>query len=508
MRNFAIQDDISENPSSIPDRFSPELSSSLIQDLELDCLISLQNSEATMIRGGVPVTTRSGSAPASSLDRANNSTPIAIPNPVLERASEWSHSLQTLLDQPPSSLPQRLLIGGIAFCCVFGIWTWFGKTQEISHAQGRLVPQGETYKLQPAIAGEVTQIRVEEGQSIRAGQVIAALDDRLARSDIDRLTQSLSAYHLQMFQTEGLIDRANLAIQTQQAMATAATQIQTASIAEAQVKAATNKAILPQIEAKVTAYQARMARLQPLVQEGAIAQDRLFEAEQALRDQQQAVTQNQGDLQQMLAEADRLQAGMAEQQAEAQKKKLDIQQQVQQLKVQQAELQAKITETETLLRAAQTRLKQLFLYAPADGLVSSLQVHRMGEVIQAGETVAEITPTNTPLVLSAILPNREAGLVQKGMTVQVKLDAFPYQDYGILSGHIIAISPDAKVDEHQGSFYQVKIVLDKTYVLHNQEKIPLKAGQTANAEIVTRQRRIIDTLLDPIRKLQGDTLNF
>jgi hemolysin D len=500
MEHSTVQDNISNVLLSSPDPFSLQSPSSLIPDLEPDLLTALQSSEAAIIRGGVPVATRS----TSSLDSA----PIAIATPVLERASEWSHSLQTLLDQPPSSLPKRLAIGGIAFCCMFGVWAWFGKAQEISHAQGHLVPQGETYKIQPAISGEVTQIRVEEGQSIRAGQIIATLDDRLASSEIDRLTQSLNAYRLELLQTENLIDRATLTVQTQEAIAAAATQIQVASIAEAQAKAATNQALLPQLEAKVTAYQDRLTRLQPLVEEGAIAQDRLFESEQALRDQQQAVIQNQGELQQMVAEANRLQAGMAAQQAEAHKKELDMLQQVQQLNVEAAQLQAKITETETLLKAAQTRLKQLFLYAPADGLVSSLQVHRMGEVIEAGQTLAEITPANTPLVLSAAVPNQEIGLVQKDMKVQIKFDAFPYQDYGILSGRIISISPDAKMDDQRGSFYQVKIALDKAHVAHNQDIIALKAGQTASAEIVTSQRRIIDIILDPIRKLQSSNLNF
>jgi HlyD family secretion protein len=94
------------------------------------------------------------------------------------------------------------------------------------------------------------------------------------------------------------------------------------------------------------------------------------------------------------------------------------------------------------------------------------------------------------------------------MKVQLKFDAFPYQDYGLLAGHVTSISPDAKIDERQGSVYQVEIALDKTYVMHDQQKVPLKAGQTASAEIVTSRRRIIDVLLEPIRKLQEASLNL
>ncbi|HEY9643926.1 MAG TPA: HlyD family efflux transporter periplasmic adaptor subunit [Coleofasciculaceae cyanobacterium] len=416
--------------------------------------------------------------------------------------------MQTLLDQPSSSFPKRILIGSLAFCCVFGIWAWFGQVQQVSHAQGRLIPKGQTYKVQPALPGEVTRIRVEEGQPVQAGQIIAELDNRLAEAEIDRLQQSLSALRQQLLQTHELMDRASLRAESQKAVTLAETQAQAATITEAQAKANLNRAILPQLQAKATAYEQRMARIRPLVEVGAIAQDRLFEAEQALRDQQQIITQNQGELQQMLSEADRLQAGMTEKQAAAKKSEIEMQQQQQQLQVETTQLQAKIAETETLLKAAQTRLNQLFLYAPSSGIVSSLNVHRIGEVAQAGQTLAEISPNNAPLVLSALLPDQEAGLVQKGMNVQLKFDAFPYQDYGILSGHVTAISPAAKLDERLGSVYQVEIALDKTYVTHEQRQILLKAGQTASADIVISHRRIIDVLLDPIRKLQGNELNL
>jgi hemolysin D len=113
-----------------------------------------------------------------------------------------------------------------------------------------------------------------------------------------------------------------------------------------------------------------------------------------------------------------------------------------------------------------------------------------------------------PLVLSSILPNREAGLVRPGMTVQVKFDAFPYQDYGMVSGKVTTISPDAVVDEQLGNVYRVEIKLDKDTVTSQQQTISLKAGQTADAEILVRQRRIIELILDPFQKLRRDNLNL
>jgi len=113
-----------------------------------------------------------------------------------------------------------------------------------------------------------------------------------------------------------------------------------------------------------------------------------------------------------------------------------------------------------------------------------------------------------PLVLSASLPNQEAGFVKTGMPVQVKLDAYPYQNYGIVSGKVTSISPDTKPDERLGAVYRVEVSLAQSYLTANHQNIKLKAGETATAEIIIRRRRIADLLLDPIRQLQNGGINL
>jgi HlyD family type I secretion membrane fusion protein len=392
-------------------------------------------------------------------------------------------------------------VAGLLFGIAFGAWAWFGRIQEVSHAQGRLEPKGAVYKIQPVTQGEIARILVKEGESVKAGQVIAVLDSRLAQAEVDRLRQGLAAYQLQHAQLRGLMEQTRQEMKTRQAIARADIQGQESAIDQVQSRIATARQTIAQLQAETVAYQGRLDRLQPLVAEGILAQEQLFEVEQAVREHERLVTQNQGEIEQYQAEDDRLRAGLSQKQAEGQQNELETQQRLQQLEREAADMAAKVAETQTLLKAAQTKLEQMNLYAPVNGVISSLNVHNAGEVIQPSQTIAEIGPDGAPLVLSAFLPNQEAGLVDEGMQVHVKFDAFPYQEYGVVSGRIISISPDAKHDEQLGAGYRVKVALEpNTKARHG---IELKAGQTANAEIVTRQRRILDLLLDPIKKLQG-----
>lgn len=498
-----------------------------------DTLLTPDAAQLKQLYGGVAVgTPNSASIPAQSNQPENvqNSSTMATSATEGANNSNWSTSLQTLLDQPPATLPSKLVIGGFVFCLAFTAWANFGTIDEVGHAQGRLVPQGDVYKIHPVVLGKVDNIAVKEGEVVKAGQVLVELDREIAANEVQRLQQELAAHKTEWLQTKGLIEQIRQEAQTHRAVLAAQIKAQEAAIAQGKAQAEarqvllvenqgtinTQKQLLRELETDVTAHQGRLAQLQPLLEDGAISREIVFQREQALRDRQHQITQSKGELQQSrsqsqrlqaeqrqgFAELERLQAELAQKKAEGNRVLLESEQKIQQLQVQVTQFQAKINETQNRLTTAKAQLQQLSLKAPVDGSISSLNLPHPGEVVQPGQTIAEIAPQDTPLVLSAILPDREAGFVKTGMPVQVKLDAFPYQDYGIISGEVTSISPDSKSDERLGAVYQVEIALEQNSIRDNQTTILLKAGQTASADIVLRRRRIVDILFDPIKQLQ------
>ncbi|HEY9729279.1 MAG TPA: HlyD family efflux transporter periplasmic adaptor subunit [Chroococcales cyanobacterium] len=489
------------------------------------------SSQATSIYGGTSASVQ------IKPETSTNSQAVFTPTPpAAKHSTDWSPSVQTLLDQPPSTLPQRLVVSGIVFCLAFGAWATFGKIDEVGQAQGRLVPKGEVYKIHPIESGKIATIRVKEGQAVKAGQELIELNTEIEASDVERLEQMLSADQIELGQLQSLLEKTRFEGDTRSqianaeaqaavatiAQAKAQTQAQEKSIAQANAKVATTQKLLTQLHEDERAYQARLDRLKPLVVQGAIATEQMFQAEQALRDCQRSITQSEGELQQALAESARLQAelkqnfaesdqrqaGLTQKQAEGRNTHIEAQQKIQQQQVEITQLKAKIAETRNLLSTAKAKLKQRFLYAPVNGTISSLNIPNSGEVVQPGQTLAEVAPQNAPLVLSASLPNREAGLIKVGMPVRVKLDAFPYQDYGTIPGKVISISSDAKPDEKLGNIYRVNVELDKHHVTANNRPVYFKAGQTGSADIILRRRRIADILFEPIRQLQKGGLNM
>lgn len=449
---------------------------------------------------------------------------------------DWSTSLQTLLDRPPPTLPNHLVVGGVMFCTALATWSVVARIDEVGRAQGRLIPQGEAYKVSPVVSGKIANIYVQEGQSVRAGQAIASLDNAIALNRVQWSVQANTNYEKELLQIESLIDKARLEAQSRSAIATAEIRAQEAAIAQAEAKiqsqataitqaenrAATGQMVLAELQKDLSSQRERLVRFEYLANEGALAKEQVFQAQQQLSDRQRTMTQQLGEiqqsqtesqrmraeLQQVVAESRRLRAELNRKYAEANNAQLQSQQAIQQLMVQKTQLQAKIQQNQKQLVQAKTELNQLTLRAPADGYISTLNIRRAGEVAQAGQEIVEIAPQGAPLILSAALPTREAGLVKVGDRTQIKFDAYPYQDYGVMSGKVTAISPDIKSDEKLGAVYRVEIALDRNSVTKDQQTIPLRAGQTATAEIIVRHRRIADVLLDPIRKLQETNLNL
>ena len=423
---------------------------------------------------------------------------------VSDPSISWSPSLQTVLDQPPANLPIRFALGGTLFCLLFGAWAWLGHVDEVARASGKLVPKGGVYQVHPVTSGKVIRVFVKEGQIVKRGDVLMELDAELAHQDVQRLEQLLQSSKLELVQTQALLRQAQSEMETRSLIAKNGLQMQEVAISQAQNNIVNHRILLDQFQVDASAQQDRLKRLQPLMRQGAISEENIFVVEQQLRDRQRSITEKQNSLQQNLAEADRLKIELDQKQAELHQSQIESQQQIQQLSVKITELQATVTETQILLESARTKLNQHRLHSSVDGVVAALNIRRPGVYVQPDQSLIEIAPQDKPLVLSAFLPSAEAGFVKTGMSVHIKLDAYPYQDYGMFPGTITSISPDSKTDEKLGQVYRVEVALNRSSVNAKGQTIPLKAGQTGLAEIVTRQRRIADVLLDPLKKMQND----
>lgn len=140
------------------------------------------------------------------------------------------------------------------------------------------------------------------------------------------------------------------------------------------------------------------------------------------------------------------------------------------------------------------------LRSPIAGTVHGLTANTVGGVVTLAQPIMTIVPDGTPLLVEASLQNKDVGFVHVGQEVEVKVDAFPYQRYGMIQGIVQSVSPDAFEDEKLGLIYRVKVSMEQPEVIVNGQKQRLSAGMSVSAEIKTDRRRIISFFLEPFVK--------
>jgi HlyD family secretion protein len=88
--------------------------------------------------------------------------------------------------------------------------------------------------------------------------------------------------------------------------------------------------------------------------------------------------------------------------------------------------------------------------------------------------------------------------------VKLKFNAFPYQRYGLIDGTLEYISPATKTSpQTKQPVYEGRVTLARDHYVVAEKKYPMRYGMTATAEIVVRERRLIDLALDPFRQIGG-----
>lgn len=429
-----------------------------------------------------------------------------------EIGEEWSSVTEESINTMPRVWTRGLLYLLTIFTAIVLPWSMLSKVDEVGSASGKLEPKGKTVGLDAPVAGEVAQINVKEGETLKQGQVLVELKSDLARTEIQQAqaklegqTNRLSQLQFMKTQLQGTTTLA----QQQQGRAIAAAQL--AQIEETRQKLNHSKTQRDIAKQQLARDQKEVERYRSLVTQGIVAEVQVVAQQRIVDATREKLNQASSDVQQAEAQ---IKAQQEQYQGTLRNNELtllEIQRQTKDLDSQIAALQGEINQTKQQINALNFQLQQHEIRSPINGVLFQLPIEKPGAVIQPGQLIAQIAPEKVPLVLRADMASKESGFLEVGMAVRIKFDAYPYQDYGIVEGHVTWISPNSKTTQTpQGSVqtFELEIALDRPYVQTADKQIALTPGQTATAEVVVRQRRVIDFLLDPFKKLQTGGLDL
>lgn len=161
----------------------------------------------------------------------------------------------------------------------------------------------------------------------------------------------------------------------------------------------------------------------------------------------------------------------------------------------------------------QQLLEHTELRAPSDGIVKHILTTTPGAVVRQGETVMEIVPTGSDLIVEVKVSPMDIAHVQAGQKAVVKFDAYDYSIFGTMAGEVIYVSPDTLTEERQATpnpnvpstYYRVQIRIGEQEFKRGR-KIEIRPGLTANVDIKVKKRSVLSYLTKPVTKVMKESM--
>lgn len=444
------------------------------------------------------------------LDAPTLDNPQEVISPLPE--DDWSSLTQEIVDTMPRVWTRSLLYLLALFAVTVLPWTMFSRVDEVGSATGKLEPKGKVVRLDASVTGTVQQVRVKEGETLKAGQPLIKLESELTVSELQQAQAELEGQRNRLSQLEFMKNQlleVTVRAQQEQGRADAASLL--AQIDQTRRRLTHSQTMRGIAANRLQRDLVEVERYRNLVKQGALPVIRLTEAQKPVDETRWNLNQAESDIRQAESqiEAQENQYQSALQAAEL--TVLETQRRTKELESQITELSTAMNRTQKQIESLKFQLQQREVRSPIDGVLYRLPIQQAGAVVAQGETVAQIAPANSPLVLRANMRSQESGFLKVGMPVKIKFDAYPYQDYGVLNGTVAWVSPNSKVADRASApveTFEIEVLLEKPYLKAANKYIQLKPGQTATAEVIVRQRRLMDYLLDPFKKLQEGGLEL
>lgn len=320
-------------------------------------------------------------------------------------------------------------------------WLGLAKTEEVVVAPGKLQPIGDVKTIQVPVGGVLETMLVKDGQRVKKGQVLLRLDNEATLDRQAGIRKTIAAKQEQLRLKQVELSRYLSYNETEQ-------QVLSQNL---------------QLEQEI------LDRLESLQKEGASAELQYLQ-------QRNQVREVHGELSKV--RVDRLRQTAVLEQA------------VEQLRGELADLQSNLTELRVNIRYQDVR-------SPVDGVVFDLKPTGPGFVAQGSEPVMKIVPFDA-LQAKVEIQSSDIGFVKVGKPVDISIDSFPANDFGVVQGTLKSIGSDALPPDERNQVYRFPAIValnSQQFKLKSGKILPLQVGMSLTANVKLRQVTYLQLLL-------------
>jgi HlyD family secretion protein len=162
---------------------------------------------------------------------------------------------------------------------------------------------------------------------------------------------------------------------------------------------------------------------------------------------------------------------------------------------QKRDLENQLKNLKGTLNKIDVESKNYVIIAPISGTIENFSGIQVGSFLNASQPIAIISATDQLIVESSVSPS-DIGLIHKNQKVKFQIDAFNYNQWGLLEGKVIDIDHNITIQGDQ-AFFKVRSVLNKTELqLKSGYKTNVSKGMTLTTRYILTRRSLFDLLFD------------
>jgi HlyD family secretion protein len=429
--------------------------------------------------------------------------------PVLEEINKIeirSEEYQEVMGAAPNWLLRAGILVILLVIVAILIGSWFFRYPDIIVSQVSIVTQNPPVSLKSLASGKVTNIFYKENQQVKSDSVIAIIENTASYQDIVYISGILDTLSDIRYFPDSLI--LNLG-ELQQSYSSLLRIIRTSrNFDDLDYYGRKTESVQRQISDYNNYYAGLQKQIKIMEQENEISKTQ-FERDKSLFNEGVYAKVDYEKSEQSFLQQKRSYESSKTSLTNTQMQINQLRQEILDLELQKIQEQntfeIQMDESLESFKSQLAKWKQTYLIiSPIDGNVTYNKVWSENQTVGAGELIATVIPDNETKIIGKIdIPSVGMGKIKPGQNVNIKLDNYPYMEFGMLRGKIKTISLVPVVAE-QGIFYTAEVELPSDLVSNYGKKIPFSQNLTGTAEIITDDLRLLERFLNPMRALWKD----
>ena len=380
-------------------------------------------------------------------------------------------------DKPRLAFMSIVLIAGLMVA--FAVWASYSELEEVTRGQGRVIPSSREQVIQSLDPGILTEMKVREGDVVKAGDLLLRIDDTRAAAlyrELAAKTTSLAAsaarlraeayggepdYPPEVLADEEIVRRENQAFRA---------------------RVGGLETSLAGLKKGVDLLDREIAITEPMVSRGLVSEVELLRLRRQRNELAVQITDRR----------DKFRADAA----------ADL-----------IKFDSELAQALESRNAREDTFRRTEILSPMNGRIKSIQINTIGGVVQAGQEIMTIVPTEDNLLIEAYVRPADVAFLHPDQKAVVKISAYDYAIYGGLDGKVENISPDTLRDERRGntpvadvadeanSYYRVLVRTNENNLTTPDGRVlPIIPGMTATVEMLTGRKTVLQYLVKPLNR--------